>query len=67
MGEARKDFGLMRKLFENYSKNIALYITFIVLVLLIVVGLVHILLLQEYTQTTNFRVLANYWPNVTIQ
>lgn len=53
MGEAKKDFGLMRKLFGNHSKNITLYITFIILVLLIVVGLVHILLPPEYTLTTN--------------
>ncbi len=65
IGEAKKNFSLMGKLFGNYSKNITLYITFITLVLLIVVGLVHILLPPEYTQTTNLEFWQIIDPIIT--
>lgn len=65
IGEAKKNFSLMGKLFGNNSKNITLYITFITLVLLIVVGLVHILLPLEYTQTTNLEFWQTIVPIIT--
>lgn len=65
IGKAKKNFSLMGKLFGNYSKNITLYITFITLVLLIVVGLVHILLPPEYTQTTNLEFWQTIDPIIT--
>lgn len=65
MSEEKKNFGLMGKLFGNYSKNITLYITFIILVLLIVAGLMHILLPPEYTQTTNLEFWKIIGPIIT--
>ena len=65
MDEAKRNFGFMGKLFGNYSKNITLYITLIVVVLLIVVGLMHILLPPEYTQTTNLEFWQIIGPIIT--
>lgn len=51
--EVKKETGIMEKLLGNHSKKTALYITFIIAVLLIIVGLIYIFLPPEYKQTTN--------------
>ena len=45
--------GLMGKVFGDRSENIARYIAFLIIVLLISVGLIYILLPLEYKETTN--------------
>ena len=57
IGKSKQDLGAMGKLFGKQPENIALYISFIVTVLLIVVGLVYIILPLEYKETTNL----NFW------
>lgn len=63
--KSKQDFGFMEKLFGKQADNIALYISFIVTVLLIVVGLIYILLPLEYKQTTNLDFWQAIGPIIT--
>lgn len=63
--EGKKNFGLIERLFGNHSKNITLYITFIILVLLIMVGLIYIFLSLKYTQTTGLEFWQIIGPIIT--
>lgn len=64
-GKSKQDLGTMGKLFGKQPENIALYISFIVTVLLIVVGLVYILLPLEYKETTNLEFWQVIGPIIT--
>lgn len=60
-----ENFCTMKKILGNESGNISLYITFIVVAMLIIVGLIYILLPPEYKQTTNVEFWKVLCPVVT--
>lgn len=61
----KKDPGIMEKLFGNCSENIALYIAFIIAVLLIIVGLISILFPSDYMKTANLEFWKIIGPIIT--
>ncbi len=65
LDEAKKSTGTMGKLFGTHSENIVLYITFIIAVLLILVGLIYIFFPPEYKETTNLEFWKIIVPIIT--
>lgn len=57
--------GLLGKILGNYTENISLYIAFIVLILLILIGLIYIFIPLGYKQDSNIEFWQLIGPIIT--